>query len=170
MASSEPKYYGFATTAVGDHTVLGIEKVADIEEDLRVIHADHYAETETLYLKSPFDPDYPAWAQLEREGKFVLFTTRVAGKLVGYLQYYVFWDTHSRHTLIGREDAFYLKPEVRGRGLAPKMLEYAEDILVKLGCKYIGMSSKGPVGGPDIGPFLERRGYRPVAIFYSKEV
>jgi GNAT superfamily N-acetyltransferase len=170
MDQLEVKYYGFAPLEIAAGTVVGIEKISQIVDEMRELHALHYAETETLYLESPFDPDYAQWAQLEREAKFVLFTTRVDGKLVGYLQYYVYRDAHSRGSLIGREDAFFLRPEVRGQGLAPKLLKYAEDILAKLGCKYIGMSSKGPVGGPDIGPFLESRGYRPVAVFYSKKV
>jgi len=32
------------------------------------------------------------------------------------------------------------------------------------------MTSKSPVGGPDIRPFLEKRGYRFVAEYFSKKL
>jgi GNAT superfamily N-acetyltransferase len=169
MESGKAKYYGFPVATHGS-AVIGIERMADNWDELTALHRQHYDETETLYAAAPFDPDREGLLAAEDAGRYVVFTTRVAGKLVGYLQYHLFRSLHSRHTLVSKEDAFYLLPEVRGNWLAPRMLTYAEDILVKLGCKYTGMSSKGPVGGPDLGPFLERRGYRPVSVFYSKRL
>lgn len=172
-----PTYYGFQVEShllKGGDFLLGHEKIADMESDIRVLHNEHYQETETLYLDVPFDPDYTRYKQTEARGDFVVFTCRRAvgdkTEMVGYLQYYVFRDMHSQTTLQAREDALFLTKSVRGSGLAPKLLKYAEHCLKQLGCRYVGMSSKAPAGGPDIGPFLERAKYRPVATYYVKDL
>jgi GNAT superfamily N-acetyltransferase len=69
-----------------------------------------------------------------------------------------------------REDAFYLHPDCRGKGYAPKILGYAEHFLRKLGCVYAGMTDKSPVGGAPIGEFLKKQGYGLVAHYYVKEL
>ncbi len=164
-----PKYYGFDIAFSGD-VVIGHERIEDMCDELRVLHEQHYRETETLYLDVPFDPDYTRYVASEKAGQFVVFTARMHGELVGYLQYYVFRDMHSSGMRQAREDAFFFVPAVRGKGHAPKLLKFAEDALKKLGCRYVGMSSKAPTGGPDIGSFLERKGYRPVALYYVKQL
>lgn len=164
------KYIGVPPEFVDGDIAIGIEKLEDIVGEIRPLHEAHYNETEVLYLDHPFNPDYERYTALERDQQFVVFTVRSGWKLVGYLQYYVFRDLHTQGVYQAREDALFLSEQVRGRKLAPKLLAYAEDALRLLGCSYVGMSSKGPVGGPDIGPFLERKGYRPVATFYAKKL
>ena len=73
---SEPaikKYYAFAPHVSGQ-TTYGIERIADIEDEIRVIHEEHYNETETLYLDTPFSPSYDRYKASEEAGQFVLFT------------------------------------------------------------------------------------------------
>lgn len=163
------KYIGLPPFIDGD-LAIGVERIEDIVNEVRVLHEQHYHETETLYLDTPFNPDYDRYIALERDKQFVLFTIRSGVELVGYLQYYVFRDLHTSNVYQAREDALFVTKQHRGRGIAPRLLAYAESFLYQLGCRYVGMSSKGPVGGPDIGPFLERNGYRPVATFYSKDL
>jgi GNAT superfamily N-acetyltransferase len=164
-----PIYIGFPPF-MDESITIGVERLADCEEALRVLHGEHYAETETLYLETPFDPDYQRYKELEARQQFVLFTVRNGLELVGYLQYYVFRDLHTQGVYQAREDAFFLNKKHRGHGIAPKLLSFAESCLCQLGCRYVGMSSKAPVGGPDIGNFLEHRDYRPVAMFYVKDL
>lgn len=168
-AMNSPTYRAFEPRVV-DTVVIGCERIADMEDELRALHEQHYNETETLYLSVPFDPDYERYKEVEERGQFVVFTVRILGVMVGYLQYYVFRDMHSQHTYQAREDALFLTKEHRGRNLAPMLLDFAEHCLGQLGCKYVGMSSKAPAGGPDIGRFLERKGYAPVATYYVKQL
>lgn len=166
-----PIYRGFDVLSLEDRFFLGHERIADMEDAIRVLHEQHYQETETLYLDVPFNPDYSRYKQTEERGDFVCFTVRrMDGEMVGYLQYYVFRDMHSQEMRQAREDALFLTKSVRGSGLAPKLLKYAEHCLKQLGCRYVGMSSKAPAGGPDIGAFLERQGYKPVALYYVKDI
>ncbi len=167
--SQVKKYYAFQPAKAGDAT-FGLERLADIQEEIRPLHAEHYQETETTYLEDPFNPDYERYKASEEAGQFILFTVRLGSTLVGYLQYYMFRDMHTQEVSQAREDALFISLKYRGKKLAPGMLAYAEDALKQLGCKYIGMTSKAPVGAPDIGPFLEKRGYKHIAEFYQKKL
>ena len=167
---SQPKYHAFDVEHLAGDVVIGIEKIQLMEKDIRALHELHYNETETLYLEIPFDPDYQRYIASEQAGQFVVFTVRKRGCMVGYLQYYVFRDMHSQKAYTAREDALFLRKSVRGKNIAPALLRYAEHCLKQLGCRYVGMSSKAPTGGPDIGAFLERKGYRPVALYYVKDL
>jgi GNAT superfamily N-acetyltransferase len=155
----------------GGDFVLGLEKIANMRDEIRVLHEQHYQETETLYMQEPFDPDYPRYIAGEKNGTFVAFTCRNAGgEMVGYLQYYVYRSMHSQSMLQAREDALFLTKKVRGVGIAPKLLKYAEHCLAQLGCTHVGMSSKAPCGGPDLDAFLRRMDYTPVAMYYVKKL
>lgn len=167
--SAEHKYYGFEPAMSGNAT-FGIERIEDVGDELKVLWREHYNETEVLYLNEEFNPDVDRYKAQEEAGQYVAFTVRIGKRLVGYLQYWVFRDMHSQGMYVAREDAFFITKEYRGHKLAPKLLNYAESALVHLGCKYVGMTSKEPVGGPDIGGFLEKRGYRPVAMYFMKKL
>lgn len=163
------KYFGLPPSSDGRYTI-GHQRLADIEEEVRKLHGQHFGETEEGYLRSAFAPDYDRYKASEARGDFVLFTLRESSTLVGYLQYYVFRSMHSAQLMHAKEDAFYIAPEHRGRKLAPAVLRYAEHFLQKLGCRFVGMTSKHPVGGADIRSFLEHEGYREVATYHVKEL
>lgn len=164
-----PRYFGHPPHFAGD-MAFGIEKFSDMVDEIRPLHEIHYNETETSYLDEAFNPNYEQYIALERDGRFICFTCRTGLKMVGYLQYYVYRSSHTQRACQAREDAFFLHPLIRGKKIAPIMLAYAEDALRVLGCHYIGMTSKAPVGAPDIGPFLQKRGYKPVAVYYAKKL
>lgn len=172
--SAGPVYYGFPPKVVklkDDRTVtIGLERLAYMVEDIHPLHKEHWNETETLYLDSAMLPDYTRYTELEGRRQFVVFTVRSAGKMVGYLMYYVFRSLHVSNKFEGREDAFFLTKDFRGAGIARDLLQFAEDALKQLGCSYVGMSSKAPAGGPDIGGFLKAQGYKPVALYYLKKI
>lgn len=164
------KYYGLPPLQEGEFTI-GHEKMYEIIADIDPCYRKHYEETEKVYLpNSEYNPRLSSYEALEKDGTFVLFTVRKHSTVVGYLQYHVYRDMHAQGELGAREDAFFLLPEYRGFGLAPKLLRYAEHFLAKLGCAYAGMTDKSPVGGAPIGRFLEKEGYGLVAHYYVKEL
>lgn len=163
------RYYGLDPFQEGALTI-GCQKLGEILDEMKPLYSQHFAETEKAYLDTEYDPNYPQYIAAEDRGDFVLFTIREGSTLIGYMQYYVYLWGHSQRLLHAKEDAFYILPEHRGRHFAGKVLDYTEHFLRKLGCKYVGMTSKAPVGGADIGPYLETRDYREVAVYYVKEL
>lgn len=169
LQAPNPAYYLMPPVIQGN-VAIGLERFSDMLEEIRPLHEAHYGETETQYLDDEFNPNYQAYMDMEKDGRFVCFTVRLGWKMVAYLQYYVFRDLHTQRVLQAREDALYVHPLVRGQKIAPQLLAYAEDALRALGCQYAGMTNKSPVGAPDIGDFLEKRGYKPVAIYHVKKL
>lgn len=168
-SNSQPKYYA-APPVIEGNVAIGLEKFSDMLPEIKLLHEAHFNETETEYLDEQFNPNYPSYVELEKEGRFVCFTVRLDGQMVAYLQYYVFRFQYAQHVLSAREDALFVHPLCRGRKIARHLIAYAEDVLKQLGCKYVGMTSKGPVGAPDVGPFLVADGYKPVAMYFVKNL
>lgn len=167
----EPTYFGFTPIKYKDY-FIGLEKIEEMYNELKKLHAEHYEETETLYKERPMEPDYASYIQLEHEGKFVLFTVRdiETGRLVGDLMYYLGASVHNKGVMMAREDAFFISKEYRGGRLALKFLKFAETCLLELGVGQIGMTDKSPCGGKSLSKLLEPLGYKPVALQYVKEI
>lgn len=164
------KYYGVTPVTDGNYTI-GHEKQHEILADIDPCYRRHYEETEAVYLpNAEYNPNFSHYEQLEKAGSFILFTVREGSTLVGYLQYHVYSDLHAQGAMTAREDAFYLLPEHRGSGISPKLLAFAEHFLKKLGCIYVGMTDKSPIGGTPIGYFLQKKGYGLIAHYYVKEL
>ncbi len=164
------RYYAFPPVSQNKY-VIGHEKQHEIVEEIEPLYLTHYEETEKVYLpNTECAPNFVGYEALEKDGKFVLFTVRRLSTLVGYLQYHVYRDMHAQGALTAREDAFFLLPEHRQGGIGSRTLRYAEHCLRQLGCTYVGMTDKSPVGGAPVGPFLEREGYKPIATYYVKEL
>lgn len=164
-----PVYY-FQQPLINGSVAIGLEHFTDMLGEIEPLHREHYHETEVLYMDEPFEPDYERYMGLEKSGDFVCFTVRIGWQMVAYIQYYLYDDLHARQAKNAREDAFYVHPSARGHGIGAQLLAYAENSLRELGCTYVGMTTKAPLGGVDIGPFLERRNYRPCAVYYQKNL
>ncbi len=162
-------YYSFNPIIEGD-LVIGVERFAESGEELVALIGEHYQETEATYLSDEYNPNIAQYRAMEEAGMTCIFTVRDKGKLGGYLMFNIYRGLHCQTVHQAREFAFYLAPELRGRKLAPKLLHYAEDCLKQLNCKLVGMSSKVFTGGTDIGPWLEKEGYQPIAVYYVKEL
>jgi GNAT superfamily N-acetyltransferase len=164
-----PTYY-FHPPKIEGSVAIGIEHITDMEDEIRSLHEAHFNETETEYLDDEFNPNYDQYKDMEKDGRFVCFTVRIGWQMVAYLQYYIFRDLHTQRVQNAREDAFFVHASARSQNIGGALLTYAEEALTRLGCRYIGMTSKAPIGAPDIGPFLEKRDYRPVAVYYTKKL
>lgn len=164
------KYYGFDPVRYGDYTI-GLESIGEILDEIRTLHQEHWDETEVLYLDRPMDPDYELFVSYEGGRRFVLFTVRDPDEnLVGDLGYYLGLSTHHAGLLQAKEDFFFITKEHRGGGVARHFLRYAENCLIQLGVKLIGMTDKSPCGGKSLRPLMEAEGYKAVALAYIKEV
>ena len=138
-------------------------------EDIKPLHAAHYAETEKYKLRHSAGFNYAHMAKCQETGIMHAFGARLVdtGQLVAYLFVYV---THSTHdsSLVASDDGYYVMPEYRGSGLGRRLLQYSEKRLKELGVDYFFMSSKAPAGGANIGLFLETEGFELNALSYVK--
>ena len=104
------------------------------------------------------NPDYEAFTRYERSGRYLLFTLRKDGRLLGNCAVYLDRSTHTQ-TLIATEDTLYLLPEARRGRAARRFVAYVEDALRELGVREIHITVKTV---NKAGRFLQMLGYRHV--------
>ncbi len=145
--------------------------IEDCVEEIRPLHAAHYLETETKYKRHDVGVKYDHYIACEKAGTLQVFGARLADtqQLVAYLFVYVSPSAHDS-SMVATEDMYFILPEHRGSGLARRLLQYSKARLKELGVDYFFMTSKKPVGGPNIGMFLESEGFKAVAVSYMVEL
>lgn len=121
--------------------VFSIEKMEDIKDEVKPLHLAHWNETEEHRHNLKFNPDYATFIRYEQAGRFVLFTLRVDGKLMGNCAMYLDMSAHTQ-TLIATEDTLYLLPEARKGRRSIHFVRYVEDSLMQLGAKEICITVK----------------------------
>ena len=168
-----PKYYR-VPPEIHKGVVYGVESLAEIHGELRVLWDEHWEETERGYYESDMEPAVEELIALEKEGNLLQFTARAGGEdIVAQLIYCLAFTYQNRGRLRATEEGFFVRPEyrgVRGGGIALRLLDFAEQTLRDLGVKMICMGDKSPLGGPGLGSLVRRRGYQPVAIQYMKVI
>lgn len=121
--------------------VFDLERMEDIKDEMKPLHLAHWKETEKHRHDLPFRPNYETFIQYERAGRYVLFTLRINGKLLGNCAMYLDLSTHTR-TLIATEDTLFLMPEARKGRTASRFIHYCESALKQLGVQEICVTVK----------------------------
>lgn len=129
----DPEQYG--------QFAFAVEKIEDIQDEVRPLHKAHWIETEGHRHNLELKPDYEAFCRYERAGRYVLFTLRSEGKLIGNCAMYLDRSMHTQ-TLIATEDTLYLLPEARRGRVASRFVTYVEKVLKQLGAKEICVTVK----------------------------
>lgn len=140
--------------------VFACEKLEDVLEELSVLHRLQWDEVEHCRQGLPFDPDYLRMMTAERAGRYVLFTIRKGGVLVGNCGLFVSKSLHTQLP-VAIEDALFIVPGERRGWLAKKFMQYMERCLQQLGITEIEVTVKvDPDGTPKKSyPVLLRMGY-----------
>lgn len=147
-----------------ENILFSLEQIEDIAEEIKPLHRAHWDETETHSHGLPFNPDYETFIRYERAGRYVLFTLRIEGKLLGNCAMYLNKSTHTQ-TLLATEDTLFLLPEARKGRLAFKFVDYIERSLRQIGVREITISVKVV---NKAGKFFQVIGYRHVENGFSK--
>jgi GNAT superfamily N-acetyltransferase len=121
--------------------VFSLERIEDIEEEIRPLHRAHWDETEEHRQGLPFDPDYGTFTRYERAGRYVLFTVRKENRLYGNCAMYLDRSAHTQ-TILATEDTLYLLPRARTGRVARQFLGYVENALRQLGTSEIHITVK----------------------------
>jgi hypothetical protein len=146
---------------------FAVESFREILVELDELHRMHYAETELHLDGVDMNPDYPYMAERERMGTLVQFTARDAGgRLAGNLRVYLGTSLHTGRRF-AEEDTIYLVPDARRGKNADAFMDFAESVLVQLGAVEARADTKLVNLA---GQWLQRRGYRPVAMKFIKQL
>lgn len=156
-----PEWFGGAATGP---VSFQVERMADVVEEIRALHAAHWEETEQYRADVGLDVDYDQYIAVENAGAFLLVTARCDGELAGYFMFVLHTSRHSSK-YVAAEDAFYLQPAFRRGFTFLRMLRFAEACLMRIGVKQITCSVKLTC---DISPVMERAGYYHCAKLFTK--
>lgn len=121
--------------------VFALERIEDIQDEIKPLHLAHWNETEEHRHGLPFNPDYETFIRYEQAGRYVLFTLRIHGRLVGNCAMYLDMSAHTQ-TLIATEDTLYLLPEARHKHRGRRFIFWVEEQLKQLGAREIQITVK----------------------------
>jgi len=142
-----PELYGDARIAA--------ERLANVLDEIKPIHAQHWAETESYRHGLEMNPDYDYMVNAENHGRFILFTVRVNGAMVGNCMMYLSRSTHTQKW-VAEEDTIYILPEYRKGRLGVRLIRYVEYVLANMGVTEIRVTVKTV---NDVGRLLQHLGY-----------
>jgi GNAT superfamily N-acetyltransferase len=138
----------------GDN-LLQVERIEDVLEELKPVHAAHWQETERYRHGIALNPDYNYMINAERTGRFMLFTVRNDDGLVGNCMMYLSRSTHTQRW-VAEEDTIFILPEYRKGRLGVRLIRYVEDVLRNMGVTEIRVTVKTV---NDVGRLLTHLGY-----------
>jgi hypothetical protein len=121
--------------------VFSLERIEDIEAEIKPLHRVHWDETEEHRHGLPFDPDYATFTRYERAGRYVLFTVRKENRLCGNCAMYLDRNAHTQ-TILATEDTLYLLPMARTGRVARHFVGYVENAMRLLGASEIHITVK----------------------------
>lgn len=130
--------------------------------ELHPLHARHWQETEAYRHGIPMAPQYEHLQALNKQGRYVVFTVRRDGELVGDCSIHLYTSAHTS-TLAAKEDTLFIAPEHRVGRLAMRFHDYLKRRLTEIGARELTCSVKVGTRGER---FFERMGFRFVAREY----
>lgn len=144
--------YG-ACAEVKNGITFQMERFSTIAPEVKAQHVAQWEEVEEA--REGLCPNYDYVLTCEQQGKYVLFTARRDGKLVGNTGCYLYNSLHTNKPA-AKEDTMYVVPEERRGRTAIYFFQYCERQLVKLGAQEITVSTKT---SNDVHRLWERQGY-----------
>lgn len=134
----------------------------DLVAELKPLHAAHWAETEAYRHGLTLNPQYDTYQKLNAVGRFVVFTARHDGVLVGNSMIHLYESVHTS-TLAAKEDTLFILSEHRRGRLGLRFTQYVIRRLTEIGAKELTVSAKV---GTRSERFFERLGMQFVAREY----
>ena len=146
------------------------EPFRNIAKELPPLFKRHWKEIALNQEQVSLDPDWPRYFDYDLLGILRCLTVRDGPTLVGYVFVLVFPHLHYASTLWAQTDIFWLDPSYRQGWTGYRMLRLMEKRLKETGVKVIYANAKlhFEASRGTIGKLLERLGYKPTEMLYSK--
>lgn len=143
-----------------------VERIRDVVEDINPLHLAHWQETELYRHGQPFNPDYASFISSERAGRYMLFTVRHAGEMVGNCGVYIHKSIHTQ-LLIATEDTLFIRKDHRKGRVGIDFFRYCEGILGALGVAEVRFDVKTT---NKVWKAWQRQGYAITAYKMTKQL
>jgi GNAT superfamily N-acetyltransferase len=140
------------------------ESFSDILAEVLPLARSNFAEVEDDQDRIPFDLDIERYKLSEEMGNLVVYTGRYNGQLMAYSMFFITLGMHSKEVKFALNDAFYIRPEARGR-TSTAMLDYCEDQLRNVGVQVIHYRVKD---SSDWSTLIARKGFTRIETNWQK--
>lgn len=145
-------------------TRFAVEPYGQTIAEMRELYREHWEEIAIDKDAIALEPDYESYADMDARGILHLVTARASGALVGYHLSMIRGHLHYKSSITCFTDIFYLKPAYRVGMTGYRMLKFFRDSVKSRGVQKIYMGTKL---AHDIGPLLERLGFKPIERLYT---
>lgn len=145
--------------------IFALEPLEACWDELILLYAAHWKETEGYRHGQPFDPRFERYNEYNRLGWFLMFTARDEGKLVGNAGIYMVPSMHTQQ-MIATEDTWFLLPEYRKGRNAWRFYNFIEAECWSRGAVEITFTAKPTTR---VGPMLERLNFKATSVQYTKQ-
>ena len=115
------------------------EPLIDCLEEVKSLHRLQWDELEQGANGLELKPDYARLLEGNALGRYIIFTARKDGVLVGNCGIWLYESTHTQD-LMASEDTLFLKKEFRKGRTGIKFFQYCEQVLKALGVVEISFS------------------------------
>lgn len=132
------------------------EMLCEVVQEVQPLLDLHYRELCLHRDVIALDPQWREYALLEQMGRFVVFTAREDGRLIGYNAFFLNKHMHYGGFTVAQNDVLFLHPDYRRGTTALKFLDDTEPRCKALGAQKITYHIKFAL---DWRPILHRRGY-----------
>jgi len=140
--------------------MIARERLATFLPDARPLIADHCARLG----RGDCDLDEALLAALEADGRYLLWTARAGGRLLGYAAFVLQPDLYRRGATLAWNEALYVADN-GGGWLGSRLLRHAVDEIAAMGVETVHVSS--PAARP-IDAVLRRQGFAPVETAWAR--
>jgi GNAT superfamily N-acetyltransferase len=141
------------------------ELLCEVVQEVQPLLELHYQELTLNKDLVKLDPRWQDYRLLEQLGRFVIFTARDDGNLVGYSAYFLNKHLHYSGLTVAQNDVLFVHPDSRRGTTALRFLTYAEEQLKALGADKLVYHIKFSL---DWRPILHRRGYADEEVMVGK--
>jgi GNAT superfamily N-acetyltransferase len=141
--------------------------VRDTFEDMDVLLHDYWQRSEASEDVPPLNMNWRAYMQLNDQFALKLFTARTH-MLVGFVMYHVHEHLHHIGTTNAACDILAVHIDARGKGVARKMMEFAEPKLREVGVTHVTHQFRTCYNNTK--PLFPKLGYKLIEYGYLKDL
>ena len=142
------------------------ERAWELWEEILPLLQLHWQEI-ARYHDIKLNPDVAMYNKLDEAGKFVIYTARDNGELVGYAAYFLNHNMHYRDSFQAVQDVLFLHPDYRNGFTGIRLIKYADQQLQELGVQLVMHHVKLK---NDFGMILQRMGYQPIETIWGRRL
>ena len=143
---------------------FALENLANVKRDIEPLIKQHWEEIALNKDIIKLNPDWRAYAELDRVNALRVFTARKDGKLVGYFVVIVSKALHYADHLFANNDIIFLTKPARKGLTGVKLIKFAIDSLKAEGITKLHINTKAH---QPFDPILERLGFEEIERIYS---